>query len=193
MMLSCTTVWAPGAVVARGGGGGQKERAADTVSGGRQSAIVWGAACGTGKEFLKPKRYIVVYNVRGTHLLMPEMRGPHTSVMAQAQMPLVHGTFAASPERQTVRLNISDGIVVPQKRSRVRRSLRRRAALPARRVDPWAIGLDGLVGTEVCMNVRVLAVRLFCVLVWGGGGGTRPWYLIVCLWRRLLASRHCSF
>ena len=46
------------------------------------------------------------------------------------------------------------------------------------------------------------------VLVWGGGGllpfqcsprgggggvGTRPQYLIVCLWRRLLASRHCSF
>ena len=29
----------------------------------------------------------------------------------------------------------------------------------------------------------------------GGGvvGGTRPRYLIVCLWRRLLASRHCSF
>ena len=26
-----------------------------------------------------------------------------------------------------------------------------------------------------------------------GGGGTRPRYLIVCLWRRLLASRHCSF
>ena len=31
---------------------------------------------------------------------------------------------------------------------------------------------------------------------YGGGGGevgTRPRYLIVCLWRRLLASRHCSF
>ena len=27
----------------------------------------------------------------------------------------------------------------------------------------------------------------------GGGVGTRPRYLIVCLWRRLLASRHCSF
>ena len=27
----------------------------------------------------------------------------------------------------------------------------------------------------------------------GGGVGTRPWYLIVCLWRCLLASRHCSF
>ena len=27
----------------------------------------------------------------------------------------------------------------------------------------------------------------------GGGLGTRPRYLIVCLWRRLLASRHCSF
>ena len=27
----------------------------------------------------------------------------------------------------------------------------------------------------------------------GGGGGTRPRYLIVCLWRRLLASRQCSF
>ena len=27
----------------------------------------------------------------------------------------------------------------------------------------------------------------------GGGGGTRPRYLIVCLWRRLLASCHCSF
>ena len=33
----------------------------------------------------------------------------------------------------------------------------------------------------------------------GGGGrggegcGTRPRYLIVCLWRRLLASRHCTF
>ena len=27
----------------------------------------------------------------------------------------------------------------------------------------------------------------------GGGGGTRPRYLIVCLWRRLLASHHCSF
>ena len=26
----------------------------------------------------------------------------------------------------------------------------------------------------------------------GGGVGTRPRYLIVCLWRRLLASRHCS-
>ena len=32
------------------------------------------------------------------------------------------------------------------------------------------------------------------VCVGGGGGvGTRPQYLIVCLWRRLLASRHCSF
>ena len=30
-----------------------------------------------------------------------------------------------------------------------------------------------------------------CVCV-GGGVGTRPRYLIVCLWRRLLASRHCS-
>ena len=29
--------------------------------------------------------------------------------------------------------------------------------------------------------------------VGGGGVGTRPRYLIVCLWRRLLASRHCSF
>ena len=27
----------------------------------------------------------------------------------------------------------------------------------------------------------------------GGGFGTRPWCLIVCLWRRLLASRHRSF
>ena len=27
----------------------------------------------------------------------------------------------------------------------------------------------------------------------GGGVGTRPRYLIVCLWRRLLASRQCSF
>ena len=27
----------------------------------------------------------------------------------------------------------------------------------------------------------------------GGGVGTRPQYLIVCLWRRLLASHHCSF
>ena len=27
----------------------------------------------------------------------------------------------------------------------------------------------------------------------GGGVGTRPRYLIVCLWRRLLASRHCTF
>ena len=27
----------------------------------------------------------------------------------------------------------------------------------------------------------------------GGGFGTRPRYLIVCLWRRLLASRHCTF
>ena len=27
----------------------------------------------------------------------------------------------------------------------------------------------------------------------GGGFGTRPRYLIVCLWRRLLAYRHCSF
>ena len=27
----------------------------------------------------------------------------------------------------------------------------------------------------------------------GGGVGTRPRYLIVCLWRRLLASRHCPF
>ena len=27
----------------------------------------------------------------------------------------------------------------------------------------------------------------------GGGVGTRPRYQIVCLWRRLLASRHCSF
>ena len=27
----------------------------------------------------------------------------------------------------------------------------------------------------------------------GGGVGTRPRYLIVCLWQRLLASRHCSF
>ena len=25
-----------------------------------------------------------------------------------------------------------------------------------------------------------------------GGFGTRPRYLIVCLWRRLLASRHCT-
>ena len=28
---------------------------------------------------------------------------------------------------------------------------------------------------------------------WGGGFGTRPRYLIVCLWRRPLASRHRSF
>ena len=28
---------------------------------------------------------------------------------------------------------------------------------------------------------------------WGGGVGTRPRHLIVCLWRRLLASRHCTF
>ena len=28
---------------------------------------------------------------------------------------------------------------------------------------------------------------------WGGGVGTRPRYSVVCLWRRLLASRHCSF
>ena len=27
----------------------------------------------------------------------------------------------------------------------------------------------------------------------GGGGGTRPRYQVVCLWRCLLASRHCSF
>ena len=27
----------------------------------------------------------------------------------------------------------------------------------------------------------------------GGGGGTRPWCWLVCLWRRLLASRHCTF
>ena len=27
----------------------------------------------------------------------------------------------------------------------------------------------------------------------GGGVGTRPQYLSVCLWRRLLASHHCSF
>ena len=27
----------------------------------------------------------------------------------------------------------------------------------------------------------------------GGGVGTRPRYLIVCLWQRLLASRHRSF
>ena len=27
----------------------------------------------------------------------------------------------------------------------------------------------------------------------GGGVGTRPRYSVVCLWRRLLASRHCSF
>ena len=26
----------------------------------------------------------------------------------------------------------------------------------------------------------------------GGGGGTRPRYSVVCVWRRLLASRHCS-
>ena len=26
----------------------------------------------------------------------------------------------------------------------------------------------------------------------GGGLGTRPWDSVVCLWRRLLASRHCS-
>ena len=30
-------------------------------------------------------------------------------------------------------------------------------------------------------------------LLRGRGGGTRPRYLIVCLWRCLLASRHCSF
>ena len=27
----------------------------------------------------------------------------------------------------------------------------------------------------------------------GGGVGTRPRYLIVCLWQRLLASHHCPF
>ena len=27
----------------------------------------------------------------------------------------------------------------------------------------------------------------------GAGGGTRPRYLIVCLWRRLSASHHRSF
>ena len=32
-----------------------------------------------------------------------------------------------------------------------------------------------------------------CTCQGGGGVGTRPQYLIVCLWRRLLASRHCSF
>ena len=27
----------------------------------------------------------------------------------------------------------------------------------------------------------------------GGGVGTRPWCWFVCLWRRLLASHHCTF
>ena len=26
-----------------------------------------------------------------------------------------------------------------------------------------------------------------------GGGGGRPWFWFVCLWRRLLASSHCTF
>ena len=32
----------------------------------------------------------------------------------------------------------------------------------------------------------------FNVLAQGGGFGTRPWCWFVCLWRRLLASRHCT-
>ena len=31
------------------------------------------------------------------------------------------------------------------------------------------------------------------VLGRGGGGGTRPWCWFACLWRRLLACRHCTF
>ena len=46
--------------------------------------------------------------------------------------------------------------------------------------------------THVLSRLHVLYLAIECV--WGGGGGvgTRR-YLIVCLWRRLLASRHCSF
>ena len=35
--------------------------------------------------------------------------------------------------------------------------------------------------------------RVLVVASEGGGGGTRPRYSVVCLWRRPLASRHCSF
>ena len=38
-----------------------------------------------------------------------------------------------------------------------------------------------------------VGLRLAVLRGSGGGGGARPRYLIVCLWRRLLASRHRSF
>ena len=54
--------------------------------------------------------------------------------------------------------------------------------------------------TNVCCLLlyakHALHFRICGMCCWaqgGGGLGTRPLYLIVCLWRRLLASRHCSF
>ena len=43
-------------------------------------------------------------------------------------------------------------------------------------------------------GITLVSTPLSALALGGGGGvGTRPRYLIVCLWRRLLASRHCSF
>ena len=54
-------------------------------------------------------------------------------------------------------------------------------------------GVGGGVPDGCAARVCVLCV---CDTRGGGGGGgvgTRPRYPIVCLWRRPLASRHCSF
>ena len=46
---------------------------------------------------------------------------------------------------------------------------------------------------DTCPSGSACASGHRCVCAGGGGVGIRPRYLIVCLWRRLLASRHCSF
>ena len=42
-------------------------------------------------------------------------------------------------------------------------------------------------------SVAPMRDQTFALRGGGGGVGTRPRYSVVCLWRRLLASRHCSF
>ena len=51
----------------------------------------------------------------------------------------------------------------------------------------------GLHCSQFSVPDHVLCVRFPRAQGRGGGDGTRPQYPIVCLWRRLLASRHCSF
>ena len=56
-------------------------------------------------------------------------------------------------------------------------------------------GLEANNGTLLSVRItQVDEVRSLLLFAGGGGGsGTRPRYLIVCLWRRLLVSRRRSF